>query len=206
MYCTAIYYKLDNNNAFRVSSINNLQHISYFSRNYAKEFIHFTIREVVKSHDANNTDIFSTVTHTHSNPKYNYKMNILTENFDYFFLMITNFDYDVILSRRILCDIAIEFRKLQITNKIIPKYITADSDFNSDFINDIIAKYANTETVGKIKQDLNELTDVMKQNINILLERDIKIQDLLAKTQDLSEQSKQFKKAATKLNSCCFWW
>lgn len=199
-----IYYKLDNSNAFRIFTYYDLQNISYFKRSHAKDFIHLLAREFTKSRDT--TETFSTMEHLHS--IYNYKINMMTEDNKYYYIMITNIDYDTKLSRIVLCEIANEFKKIVILQKI-PKYVFNDMDLQDKNLVIIIQKYKNdvtNEKIDKIKEDLNNLTEIMKNNIDKIVVRDFKINELLVKTQNVSTQADEFRKSATKLNNCCGWW
>lgn len=55
----------------------------------------------------------------------------------------------------------------------------------------------------KIQKDIDEVRGAALQNIDSLLERGEKIEDIIAKTQDLSEASKIFLINTKKLNQCC---
>jgi len=198
-----IYYKLNNNNVFKISTYYNLINISYFKKKYAKDFIHLLAREFIKS--SNEKTIFSTMEHTQ--PNYNYLINIMSEDNKYYYIIITECSIDIKLSRLILCDFATEFKKYLTDNKI-PKYILNDIEIDNQLIASIIEKHWNktNNKINKIKENLTELTDIMKNNIETIIIRDIKIQELLEKTDNLNQQSIEFKKSASKLNKCCGWW
>jgi synaptobrevin family protein YKT6 len=204
IYFFGIYYKLDNCNAFRIYAQYNLQNIGYLKRSYAKDFIHLLAREFTKSHDTN--EPFCTMEHIHST--YNYKINMMTEDNKYYYIIITDIDYDTKLSRLVLCQIASEFNKIKIREKI-PKYVVSDMNLENKIFATIIDKY-NTyrpnEKIDKIKENLNDLTEIMKNNIDKIVVRDIKINELLVKSQNVSTQADEFRKSATKLNKCCGWW
>jgi synaptobrevin family protein YKT6 len=204
IYFIGIYYKLNNSNAFHVFSYYNLEHISYFKRSYAKEFIRLLAREFIKSHDTNET--FLTMDHVNLN--YNYKINMLTEDNKYYYVIITNINYNIKLARYILCEIANEFKKLILLIQI-PKYITNDMNIQHQNLTTLIDKYSNPtqdEKIIRITNELENLTQIMKNNIDKVLVRDLKINELLEKTNNLSIQSNEFKKSASKLNKCCGWW
>jgi len=55
----------------------------------------------------------------------------------------------------------------------------------------------------KIEKDLNETREVLIQNVEKLLVRGERLEELMEKSQDLSFQSKAFAKQAKSLNSCC---
>ncbi|KAL3186155.1 hypothetical protein MRX96_027892 [Rhipicephalus microplus] len=55
----------------------------------------------------------------------------------------------------------------------------------------------------KIQADLNETKIILHNIIEAVLERGEKLDDLVAKSEDLSVQSKTFYKTARKSNQCC---
>ena len=55
----------------------------------------------------------------------------------------------------------------------------------------------------KLQNELNDVADIMKKNINELLNREENLENLMAKSQDLSAASVNFYKQAKKTNSCC---
>ncbi|PRP83627.1 hypothetical protein PROFUN_08353 [Planoprotostelium fungivorum] len=69
-----------------------------------------------------------------------------------------------------------------------------------------IKKYQNpaaVDSIAKIHNDLNDTRQIMVENIEKVIARGEKLDDLLAKTDDLSESSKVFVTRAKKMNSCC---
>jgi hypothetical protein len=199
IYFAGIYYKLDNTNVFRIFAYYDLDHISVFKRSYAKKFINLLGTEFIKSHDSN--EIFMVMEHKHT--IYNYKIHLLTEDKKYYFITITNTDYKIKISRLFLCDISVELQKKLINNKI-KKYVLSDIDIYDNDINLIIGKYKNySDKIDNIKENLDELTQIMKNNIDIIIVRDFKINELLEKTAKLSSQSDTFNKSASKINKWC---
>ena len=59
------------------------------------------------------------------------------------------------------------------------------------------------DKITKIQKDLNETIDVMHKTIENLLERDVKLNSLVEKSDDLSAQSKLFYKSAAAQYQCC---
>ena len=55
----------------------------------------------------------------------------------------------------------------------------------------------------KIQKDLDSTQQVLHQTIDNILERGEKLDDLVARSDELSATSKQFYKQARKTNSCC---
>jgi len=73
-------------------------------------------------------------------------------------------------------------------------------------IEDYLAKYqdpAAADKVTKIQKDLDETTQILHKTIDNVLERGVKLDNLVERSDDLSKQSKMFYKQAKKTNSCC---
>jgi synaptobrevin homolog YKT6 len=69
-----------------------------------------------------------------------------------------------------------------------------------------LQKYQNpaeADKVTKIQRDLDETTEILHKTIDSVLERGVKLDNLVDKSNDLSAQSKLFYKQAKKTNSCC---
>lgn len=69
-----------------------------------------------------------------------------------------------------------------------------------------LQKYQNpaeADKVTKIQKDLDETTQILHKTIDSVLERGVKLDSLVDKSNDLSLQSKLFYKQAKKTNSCC---
>lgn len=73
-------------------------------------------------------------------------------------------------------------------------------------LNELLKKYQNpleADKLSKVQKDLDEVKDVMLKNIEDLLQRGEKLDDLMKKSQDLSNSSYQFYRQAKKSNQCC---
>ncbi|CAM9378391.1 unnamed protein product [Phaeothamnion confervicola] len=62
---------------------------------------------------------------------------------------------------------------------------------------------AKADKITKIQRDLDETTAVLHRTIDSVLERGVKLDELVDRSDDLSRQSKMFYKQARKTNSCC---
>ena len=62
---------------------------------------------------------------------------------------------------------------------------------------------AKADKIMKIQKDLDETVEVMHKTIDSVLERGVKLDTLVAKSDNLSSQSKLFYKQAKKHNQCC---
>ncbi|KAM7194984.1 Longin-like domain containing protein [Naviculisporaceae sp. PSN 640] len=73
-------------------------------------------------------------------------------------------------------------------------------------LKDFIRDYQDpnkASSIAKIQQELDETKIVLHKAIDSVLQRGEKLDDLVAKSSDLSAQSKMFYKSAKKQNSCC---
>ena len=73
-------------------------------------------------------------------------------------------------------------------------------------LEEYLVKYqdpASADKVTKIQNDLEETTQILHKTIDSVLERGVKLDSLVEKSDDLSRQSKMFYKQAKKTNSCC---
>jgi len=69
-----------------------------------------------------------------------------------------------------------------------------------------VTKYQDPAAADKIvaiQQDLDDTKAILVKTIDQVLERGEKIEDLMDKSNDLSNQSKRFYKTAKKHNECC---
>ncbi|CAM9420158.1 unnamed protein product [Chrysoparadoxa australica] len=62
---------------------------------------------------------------------------------------------------------------------------------------------AKADKITKIQRDLDETTNVLHSTIDQVLERGVKLDELVDRSDDLSRQSKMFYKTARQTNSCC---
>ena len=84
--------------------------------------------------------------------------------------------------------------------------IEKDTDLKFDYIATEIEAWqdpSKKDNIMKLQNELNDVTDIMRQNLNELLKREENLESLMAKSQDLSSASVNFYKQAKKTNSCC---
>lgn len=73
-------------------------------------------------------------------------------------------------------------------------------------LNETIEKYQNpaeADSIMRIQKDLDETKIILHKTIDSVLERGVKLDSLVEKSNDLSAQSKMFYKTAQSQNSCC---
>lgn len=83
---------------------------------------------------------------------------------------------------------------------------TYSTDFNFPPLESYLQKYqdpAAADKVTKIQKDLEDTTQILHKTIDSVLERGVKLDNLVERSNDLSAQSKMFYKQAKKTNSCC---
>ncbi|XP_064483789.1 synaptobrevin homolog YKT6-like [Ornithodoros turicata] len=81
-----------------------------------------------------------------------------------------------------------------------------ESSCNFSGLEALLAKYQNpveADAMTKIQADLDETKIILHNTIDAVLDRGEKLDDLVAKSEDLSMQSKAFYKTARKTNQCC---
>lgn len=81
-----------------------------------------------------------------------------------------------------------------------------EASINFPQLNTYLAKYQNpreADAMTKIQEELDETKIILHNTIEAVLQRGEKLDDLVAKSEGLSSQSKLFYKTARKTNSCC---
>jgi synaptobrevin family protein YKT6 len=86
------------------------------------------------------------------------------------------------------------------------KSVTAVDSVSFPPIEEYLQKYqdpAAADKVTKIQKDLDETTQILHKTIDSVLERGVKLDSLVERSNDLSTQSKIFYKSEKKTNACC---
>lgn len=156
----------------------NLKSIGYFKRYYADQFMNFFSQTIAdRYNEQNKMQCFEEEEYM----CYVYKINDKT------CVIISDTEYpSQIIST--------------ICQTLLTKYI------NQDYLDKFIEHSDNPKNINKIygiQCELDETKKIMHKNIDTLLERGEKLDDLIEKTNQLSISSKQFYKQAKKMNTCC---
>lgn len=83
---------------------------------------------------------------------------------------------------------------------------TKDGDVSFPAVETFLHDYQDANqasSIARIQQELDETKIILHKAIDSVLQRGEKLDDLVAKSSDLSAQSKMFYKSAKKQNSCC---
>jgi synaptobrevin family protein YKT6 len=86
------------------------------------------------------------------------------------------------------------------------KTCTAPESMTFPAMEEYLKKYQDpsaADKITKIQNDLDETTQILHKTIDSVLERGVKLDNLVERSNDLSAQSKMFYKQAKKTNSCC---
>jgi len=65
--------------------------------------------------------------------------------------------------------------------------------------------YSATEPVAQLRQQVNDVSDVMRQNVNKVIERGEKLEDLQERSEILEATSNQFQQQATRVKKKMWW-
>lgn len=117
-------------------------------------------------------------------------------------IIISNHAYPALVAHQLLSKVLDEFLALH------PRSEWAASAPTLSFpaLKDYIVKYQDpqqADSIMKIQKELDETKIVLHKTIESVLQRGEKIDDLVAKSDGLSAQSKMFYTQAKKQNSCC---
>jgi len=180
-----------------------LSNFGFFTRGTVKEFLSFASREIVAR--------------TTPGGKQSVKHHMNT---------------DVVAATDFMCHCSISFKKLgcciitdneypmrvgyefihKATDEIIAAYsdkiysITVDTSLKMANIEQLFVKYQQpkeVDSIMKLQQNIDETKGILLQTLDSLLIRGEKLEDLVAKSQDLSFHSKAFMKSSKDLNKCC---
>ncbi|XP_071451023.1 synaptobrevin homolog YKT6 [Hetaerina americana] len=118
-------------------------------------------------------------------------------------VLISDHEYPTRVAHTLLTKVLDEF-KMQVPPAL---WATAtDATVSFPQLNSYLAKYQNpreADPMTKIQEDLDETKIILHNTIEAVLDRGEKLDDLVAKSEGLSLQSKAFYKTARKTNSCC---
>lgn len=84
--------------------------------------------------------------------------------------------------------------------------VEADTNLKYERIEEFLKNWQNpkeADKIYKIKTDLDEVKDIMHKNMEDLLKRGESLDELMAKSKDLSTMSVEFYKKAKKKNQKC---
>jgi len=186
--------------AIELSAATYLQSYNVFVRGTYGQFAKFTAKTVAEAVDNQVTVCLD----KDENPENRIfaKMSKEAEFSGIVAVVITDLEYPERVGSKLLETVFNEFLIKH------PKRVWENSDATLPFpeLADYIKEYQDpvkADPMTKIIKELDETKDVVHKTLESLLERGEKIDSLVAKSNDLSSQSKAFYSQAKKQNSCC---
>lgn len=117
-------------------------------------------------------------------------------------IIISDHQYPSLVAHQLLSKVVDEF----LSNHPRSTWATGEPTLAFSELKEYLAKYQDpqqADSILKIQKELDETKIVLHKTIESVLQRGEKIDDLVAKSDGLSAQSKMFYQQAKKQNSCC---
>ncbi|XP_018336651.1 synaptobrevin homolog YKT6 [Agrilus planipennis] len=193
LYCLAVLYKTETN-AVCLKAAYDLQSFGFFQRGSVQEFMNFVSKTIVER----------TIPASRQSVKQDeYMCHVYVRADKLAGVVISDHEYPQRVAHTLITKVLDEFTQ-KIPSSSWPNLTEQNVSFPQ--LNTYLAKYQNpaeADAMTKIHQDLDETKIILHNTIEAVLERGEKLDDLVAKSEGLSIQSKAFYKTARKTNSCC---
>lgn len=172
-----------------------LSDLAFFKRGTAKELMTFFGRQVVQR-AANNVRLSIT--------KDEHVAHLYVADDGLSCVVLTDKEYPVRVAFDVLRQSIALFNASRMTERWRELY--TDTVMCVTGLDSLLRQYQQPQEIDKIlkiQQDVDEVKDIMIKNLGDMLRRGEKIEDIVAKSNELSTQSKTFVKESKKLNGCC---
>ena len=180
-----------------LSSAFSVSFVSIFQRGTLKDFLNFHSRLVIERVEKD----------THAQVQLEKGVCFAVANDDKIGVtMICDEEYPKRVAIDFLLKVHDNFKIFLTQRNINLNTIEKDTDLKFDYINTEIEEWqdpSKKDNIMKLQSELNDVQDIMRQNLSELLKREENLENLMAKSQDLSAASVNFYKQAKKTNSCC---
>ncbi|KAL5240780.1 hypothetical protein ACI65C_008190 [Semiaphis heraclei] len=193
IFAISVLYKGPNDSALLKSAFE-LQSFGYFQRKSVQEFMGFVTKTIVER-------TISAARQSVKEKEYMCHVYVRADNLAG--VLISDDEYPHRVAHTLLTKVLDEF-SAKVPSHSWPKLNETQVTFNE--LNAMLAKYQNpkeADAMTKIQQDLDDTKIILHNTIEAVLERGEKLDDLVAKSEGLSMQSKAFYKTAKKTNACC---
>ena len=120
--------------------------------------------------------------------------------------MICDEEYPKRVAIELLLKIIDDFKIFIMEKKIDLNLYIKDTDIKYEYIKNEIEGWQNPATkdnLMRLQEELNDVVDIMRKNLDELLKREENLESLIIKSNELSETSKNFYIYAKKTNRCC---
>ena len=180
-----------------LSSAFSLSFISIFQRGTLKDFLNFHSRLVIER----------VAQDTHAQVQLEKGICYAIANSDKIGVtMICDEEYPKRVAIDFLLKVHNDFKTFVAEKKLDLNLYSSDTDVKYEHIATEIEEWqdpSKKDNLMKLQSELNDVTDIMRQNLNELLKREENLEKLMEKSNDLSSTSVNFYKQAKKTNSCC---
>ena len=180
-----------------LSSAFSLSFISIFQRGTLKEFLNFHSRLVIKRVERDKcvqVQLEKGICYA------------LSSSDNLGLTMICDEEYPKRVAFDILFETKKNFEEFLKVKKVDLNLYTVDTDVKYDYIKNEIEEWqdpSKKDNIMKLKEELYDLNEIMRQNLNELLKRNENLESLIIKSNELSNTSKNFYIYAKKTNRCC---
>ncbi|ESO07874.1 hypothetical protein HELRODRAFT_185407 [Helobdella robusta] len=194
LFAINILYKGTNGKVKKLTGSSELSSFGFFQRSSAQEFMDFTSKIIV---ERTNTSQRSSV------KEQEYVCHLYVRGDSLAGVVISDDEYPSRVSFTLLNKVLDDF------SAKYPAHQWPDAQENSlpfTELAEFLQKYQNpkeADAMTRIQSDLDETKIILHNTIESVLERGEKLDDLVAKSEGLTYQSKAFYKTAKKTNSCC---
>ncbi len=197
LFALVMLYKSDGGSAHVLKQAMDLTSFSFFQRGSVQEFITFTSKILAER----------TETATRQSVKEaEYMCHVFVRNDNLACVCVSDHEYPTRVAHTLLAKLMDDFTAQ------VPRQQWSTGKEVEGFAGPLdvhLKKYQTPETADpmtRVQNELDETKIILHNTIANVLERGEKLDDLVAKSEGLSMQSKTFYKTAKKTNSCCGSW
>nr|CAG4638755.1 EOG090X0E6P [Cyclestheria hislopi] len=194
LYSLAVLVRNQQGSAQLLKAAYDLSSFSFFQRSSVQEFMTFTIKIITeRTHMASRQSVKQGEYMCHAYVRADGLSGVL----------IADHEYPNRVAHTLLTKILDDFAA-----KAVPSQWVEGNPAVVAFtgLEAMLAKYQNpkeADALTKVQAELDETKIILHNTIEAVLQRGEKLDDLVAKSQGLSDASKMFYKTARKTNSCC---
>lgn len=133
----------------------------------------------------------------------NYISHVYSSPSDVTGVLISDAEYPSNVALAIVAKFTNEFTE-RYSNEVLQKLTKSSIEYKA--LDEVLLKYqdpASADKLHKLQQDVDETREIMYCNLESLLQRDEKLDDLIAQSEELTLSAKAFYVTAKKTNKCC---
>ncbi|RNA28884.1 synaptobrevin YKT6 -like protein [Brachionus plicatilis] len=184
----------DGGEAKILKKASDLNNFGFFQRSSVEEFLKFTAKIITERTSAGSRS---------SVKEQDYMAHVYVRTDNLTGVVVSDQEYSNRVAHTLLNKILDEF------TKVVPSNTWNNLNEGEANYNDLpalLSKFQNpkeADALTKLQLDLDETKIILHGTIESILQRGEKLDDLVAKSEDLGIQSKTFYKTAKKTNACC---